>query len=106
MLDAFTENASVPTDVSLHEESTSTGVQVDTFERHTNLTNLHHKQQQKHFNELKDKIKLLAKENVHFCVENITTCDENAQLYTGLPNVAPFKALVYCFKPKASRMTC
>ena len=29
MLDAYTENASVPTDVTLHEESTSTGVQVD-----------------------------------------------------------------------------
>ena len=41
----------------------------------------------------------------NFCVENFTTCDENALFSTGLPNVAPFKALVYCFKPKASRMT-
>ena len=57
MLDAYTEKASVPTDVSLHVESTSTGVQVDTFERHTNPTNLHHKQQQNHLNKLKDKVK-------------------------------------------------
>ena len=71
---------------------------MDTFEQHTNLTNLHHKQQQKLLNELIDKVKLLAKESVQlkeklFCVENIMTCDENAQFYTGLPNVATFKAL-------------
>lgn len=40
-----------------------------------------------------------------FSVENLMTCDENAQFYTGLPNVATFKALFAYFEPKASEMT-
>lgn len=40
-----------------------------------------------------------------FCVENLMTCDENAQFYTGLPNIATFKALFSYFEPKASEMT-
>lgn len=33
------------------------------------------------------------------------TCDENAQFYTGLPNIATFKALFSYFEPKASEMS-
>lgn len=33
------------------------------------------------------------------------TCDKNAQFYTGLPNIATFKALFSYFEPKASEMT-
>lgn len=106
-----TKNTSVQTDTTSVYSSISTGVQVDTFEGHTtNLTNIQLKQHQKLISELNSKVKVLAKETAClnrrlFCVENLMTCDEKAQFYTGLPNIATFKALFSYFEPKASEMT-
>ena len=41
----------------------------------------------------------------YVCVENILTSDQNAQFYTGLPNVATFKALLEYLRPKVEKLT-
>ncbi|XP_062596240.1 uncharacterized protein LOC134257661 [Saccostrea cucullata] len=106
-----TGNTSVQTETVISSTSYSTVVQVDTFEGHTtNLTNIQFKHHQKLINELQEKVKLPAKENAClnkklFCVENLMTCNENAQFYTGLPHLETFNALFTYFEPKASKMT-
>jgi len=90
---------------------TCKGTQVTTT---STLMQVKCKQQQRLIQDLSSKLKQVTKDKEilqdqltkhSFCVKTIMISDENAQLYTGLPNVATFNALLEYLRPKAEKLT-
>lgn len=92
----------------------SKGTQIDTCDSEIeihggNLTEITLKNHQRTIKSLKEKVCVLTKERneaqrFKFCVENLLKTDANVAFYTGLPNIATFKALFEYLKVKSSHL--